>query len=587
MSTTTGTNTVFGNEQARLTITPLLQAGLEESRRHPMPASPSADANEPGHADLLFRRLLAAADPAGPGATGVVVGQPAGEPAGEAVGAVVPAVTTAAVPAILAAGAATMPGAAPLHVPTLTVTELLAAYRAGTLTPSAAMALLEPRWAADGPAPAAVLAGIAGIRQAAAASDERYRTGTERPLEGIPFAIKDIIDVAGTPVTAGSNQTGDRIAPADATVVSRLRAAGAIPVFMSATTEFACGSPHNDRYGPVPNPWDETRWTGGSSTGSAAALAAGLVPFALGSDTGGSIRVPSALCGLTGIKPTYGLVPRTGVASLSWTMDHVGPMARSAADLALLLPLMAGPDGVDPTAGATVPRLAADPALVTGMRIGVPRGWFTDRCDAAVLTAYEDAIVIFAVLGAEIVPIEFDGLEAVHDESWNVFYGELASNQEANNDRRDLFDAGTNARLDCGFVPLAVDYLRALRRRPLVQQHVLDRMDAAHVDLLLTPGIGATAPRLDDLTMTVDGEVFNLHDVVPRNTRLWDYTGFPALMAPAGLAPDGLPVGIQLIARPWQDALCLAAAMAFQDATDHHRRLPAVAGTGAPERPVS
>ena len=123
-------------------------------------------------------------------------------------------------------------------------------------------------------------------------------------------------------MTAGSKQTGDRIAPADATVVTRLRDAGAIPVFMAATTEFACGAPDNGRYGPVPNPWDEQRWTGGSSTGSAAALAAGLVPFALGSDTGGSIRVPSALCGLTGIKPTYGLVPRTGVASP--LVDH-GP----------------------------------------------------------------------------------------------------------------------------------------------------------------------------------------------------------------------------------------------------------------------
>ncbi|PXA68909.1 amidase [Cryobacterium arcticum] len=518
-----------------------------------MPASPSGEKNEPGHADLLFRQLLAADGPA-----------------------VIPAALTPR-----------STDAAALDVSVATVTELLAAYRTGTLTPSAVLAVLEPRWAADGPAPAAVLAAIAGIHLAATDSDARYRAGSNRPLEGIPFAVKDIIDVADTLVTAGSKQTGDRIAPADATVVTRLRAAGAIPVFMAATTEFACGAPDNGRYGPVPNPWDEERWTGGSSTGSAAALAAGLVPFALGSDTGGSIRVPSALCGLTGIKPTYGLVPRTGVASLSWTMDHVGPMARSAADLAALLPLMAGPDGLDPTAGTSVPDLTIDPAIVSGMRIGVPRGWFTERCDAAVLTAFDDALEVFRGLGAEIVAIEFDGLEAVHDESWNVFYGELASTQEANNDRRDLFDAGTNARLDCGFVPLAVDYLRALRRRPLVQQHILDRMDAARVDVLLTPGLGATAPRLDDLTMTVDGVVYNLHDVIPRNTRLWDYTGFPALMAPAGLAPDGLPVGIQLIARPWQDRLCLSAAIGFQAVTGHHRLLPDVATSWAPARPTA
>lgn len=567
-SATDGTT---GNDQARRTITPLLQAGLDESRRHPLPASPSAERNEPGHADLLFRRLLAGARP-----TATEFDAPAVTEASAH------AVTDAAAPgAPAAADAATVDAAA------ATVTELLAAYTAGTLTPSALLALLEPRWAPDGPAPAAVLARITGIRDAAAASDARYRAGSNRPLEGVPFAVKDIIDVAGTPVTAGSNQTGDRIAPVDATVIARLRDAGAIPVFMAATTEFACGAPHNDRYGPVPNPWDTQRWTGGSSTGSAAALAAGLVPFALGSDTGGSIRVPAALCGLTGIKPTYGLVPRTGVACLSWTMDHVGPMARSAADLAVLLPLMAGPDGLDPTAGAAVPDLTADPSGVAGMRIGVPRGWFTERIDAAVLAAFEAALKVFAGLGAEIVPIEFDGLDTIHDESWNVFYGELASTQEANNHRRELFDAGTNARLDCGFVPLAVDYLRALRRRPLMQQHLLDRMDAARVDVLLTPGVGATAPRLDDLTMSVDGVAYNLHDVIPRNTRLWDYTGFPALMAPAGLGPDGLPVGIQLIARPWHDRLCLAAAIGFQSVTEHHRLRPAAAMTWAPARPVA
>ncbi|WP_213815343.1 amidase [Glaciihabitans sp. dw_435] len=528
------------DEQVRQTITPQLDLALAASRRRPLPASPSSAADEPADADLLFRALLADAPAAAHDSA--------------------PAATTTSIanPAIAS------------------VTELLAAFAAGLLTPSALIATLRPRWSAAGPAPAAVLASIPGIDAAAAESDRRWAAGTPRPLEGVPFAVKDIIDVGGAMVTSGSWQTGDRIAPVDATVVDRLRQAGAIPVFMSATTEFACGAPVNGRYGAVPNPWNEEMWTGGSSTGSASALAAGLVPFALGSDTGGSIRVPSALCGLTGIKPTYGLVPRTGVSSLSWTMDHIGPMARSAADLALLLPVMAGPDGVDATAGATVPDLAPDPASVAGLRIGVPRGWFTERCDAEVLAALESAIASFTALGAQIVPIEFDDLDAIHDESWNVFYGELASNQEANADRRDLFDDGTNARLDCGFVPLAVDYLRALRRRPVVQRDMLERMDASGVDLLLTPAVGATAPSLATLTMDVDGVSYNLHDVIPRNMRIFDYTGFPALVAPAGLSSDGMPIGIQLVARPWQDRLCLAAAMAFQSATDHHHALPPV-----------
>jgi aspartyl-tRNA(Asn)/glutamyl-tRNA(Gln) amidotransferase subunit A len=352
---------------------------------------------------------------------------------------------------------------------------------------------------------------------------------------------------------------------------------------MSATSEFASGAPDNGRYGFVPNPWNEERWTGGSSTGSAAALAAGLVPLALGTDTGGSIRVPSAFCGLTGLKPTYGLVPRTGVAALSWTMDHVGPMARSAADLALVLGLIAGPDDIDPTAGPSIPTLDPGTVAIDGLRIGVPRTWFTERCDAAVLAAFEAAIATFAALGVVIVDIEFENLDAIHDESWIVFYSELASTQEANAQRRDLLDDGTNARLDCGFVPLAVDYLRALRRRPVVQAEMLERMDAAAIDVLLTPGVGATAPRRVDLTMDVDGISFNMHDVVPRNTRIFDYTGFPALMAPAGLSTDGLPIAIQLVARPWQDRVCLAAAIAFQSVTDHHRELAPItrASTGS------
>lgn len=535
------------DELVRQTIMPQLELALQASRRRPLPAAPSAELNEPGHGELFLRQLLRSE-----GST-----RPSAEPLGTLDG-----------------------GEGILEPATATVTELLAAFSAGALTPSALVRELAPRWSERGPSSAAVLAHVPGVEAAAAESDGRWAAGTARPLEGVPFAIKDIIDVEGAMVTCGSQQTGDRIAAADATVVARLRAAGAIPVFMAATSEFACGAPDNGRYGPVPNPWDYTRWTGGSSTGSAAAIAAGLTPLALGTDTAGSVRVPSALCGTTGIKPTYGLVPRTGVASLSWTLDHVGPMARSAEDLAVVLAVIAGPDGIDPTAGELVPRLDVDPTIVAGLRIGVPRTWFTERCDADVLAAYDRAVLTFVGLGAEVVDIEFDDLEAIHDESWNVFYAELASNQEANAGRMDRFDAGTKARLDCGFVPLATDYLRALRRRPLIQRDMLARMDAARVDVLLTPGIGATAPRLVDLVMAVDGVEYNLHDVIPRNTRIFDYTGFPAIMAPSGLASDGLPVGIQIVARPWQDRLCLSAAIAFQLATDHHRNLPAIAASG-------
>ncbi|MFB2586833.1 amidase [Herbiconiux liukaitaii] len=543
------------------TIASQLDDALVASRARPLPAAPSALQAEPLHSAHLFARMLA-----------------------ETVAAEASAARLGAEPLPstrpVASGSATASHSA-TAVRMLGVDELLGAYGARDLTPTAVIAELEPLWSAPRHSDA-VLRVIDGIATAAAESTARWAAGTARPLEGIPFAVKDIIDVEGTMVTSGSLQTGDRIAPTDATVVARLRAAGAIPVFMAATTEFACGGPVNARYGFVRNPWDPERWTGGSSTGSGSALAGRIVPLALGTDTGGSIRVPAALCGTTGIKPTYGLVPRTGVASLSWTMDHVGPMARSARDLVGALAVMAGADGVDPATHEVVPSLEADPRRVRGMRIGVPRAWFTERSDTAVLAAFEEALSTFRALGAEIVELDFDALghagsiAEIDSECWTVFYGELASNQEANAATAELFDAGMRARVEVSAIPSAADYLRALRRRPLAQAAVVERMDEHGVELLITPGVGATAPRWDDLTMQVDGTPFNLHEVIPRNTRIFDYLGFPALMMPAGFAPDGLPVGVQLIARPWQDASCLSAAVAFQDATTFHTRAPAV-----------
>jgi aspartyl-tRNA(Asn)/glutamyl-tRNA(Gln) amidotransferase subunit A len=527
-------------------ITPQLNDALAASRARPFAPSPSTEEAEPRHAEQLFRRL-------------------AEETCASLAPEEVPVMGTGGAPHTLAE---------PFDPVGASVEDLLVAYSSGVTTPTAVFEVLAGLWTSDETWTDAVLRLVPGGREAAADSTRRWVEGAARPLEGVPFAVKDIIDVEGVVVTCGSLQTGDRIAPADATIVARLRAAGAIPAFMAATTEFACGGPSSARYGAVRNPWDAERWTGGSSTGSAAALAARIIPLALGSDTGGSIRVPAALSGVTGVKPTYGLVPRTGVASLSWTLDHVGPMARSARELALVLPLVAGPDGIDPTVPDAVPSVVATGEGVRGLRIGTPSVWFTERVDSAVMAAYREAMATFEGLGAELVEVEFDGLAEAHDECWNIFYGELASNQEANSSAPELFDDGTRARLALSFTPTAADYLRALRRRPVLQRHMLARMDDARVDLLLIPGIGATAPRLDDLTMAVDGERFNLHDVIPRNTRLFDYTGFPALMMPAGLAPDGLPVGVQLVGRPWHDALCLNAAIAFQDVTGHHRLTP-------------
>lgn len=446
------------------------------------------------------------------------------------------------------------------------VAELLAGYADGSLDPVTVLEQVLAAAGPDGPAPTAFLAECAGAREAAADSARRWATGRARALEGVPFGVKDIVDVAGTPVTCGSLLTGDRVATTDAAAVARLRAAGAVPVVVTATTEFACGLALNARYGAVQNPWRAGRWTGGSSTGSGAAVAARVVPFALGTDTGGSVRVPSASCGISGLKPTYDLVPRDGVSALSWTLDHVGPMARSALDLALVLAVL-----------ADVPARAA--ADLRGLRVGRVRGWFEERCDAAVVAATDETVRVLRSQGVDVVDVEFPGAARAYEDALLVLSAELAATQEANLDRVELFDAGTRKRLARGAAVTAVDYLRALRGRALAQRDLLDVMDEAGLDVLLTPGVGATAPHLDDLTVDVDGDRVPLQEVVPRNTSPFNLTGFPALVVPAGTGRDDLPVAVQLVARPYAEDLLLGVGAGLQAVTDHH--LAAPAGRGA------
>ncbi|MCF4125255.1 amidase [Methylobacterium sp. SyP6R] len=460
----------------------------------------------------------------------------------------------------------------PLH--TLGIGALQAAFAAGVTDPVAILAALTDRIARHPSGRDAVLAPVPGGRAAAEESARRIRMGEARPLEGVPFGIKDIIDCAGAPVTCGSRLTGDRVADTDATVVARLKAAGAIPLAMLATTEFACGSAHNPRYGAVANPWNRARWTGGSSTGSGAALAARLLPLALGTDTGGSIRVPAAWCGITGLKATRGLVPRTGVAPLSWTLDHVGPMARSAEDLARVMPWIAGPDGADPHAAG---RYDASRARgVSGLRIGVPDGWFTQMQDGAVLAAWQAMLRVLERQGARLVPVDLGPVATAHQDGYTIVMAELAALQEPDLDRAAALDPGTRARMDQGRLFSATDYLRALRRRPLVLAQVLDALEG--VDVLVTPGLGGEAAALDSLTVEVNGESHPLQAVLPRNTMLFDYTGLPALMLPTGLGRTGLPVAAQVVGKPYDDAVCLGVGAAFQRETGHHLGVPPEAG---------
>ncbi|MFT4183922.1 MAG: amidase [Rhizobium sp.] len=455
--------------------------------------------------------------------------------------------------------------------------ELLGAFASGTLSPAA---LLQDLRAAA----AALPAGQQGILRfdpaadmAARESARRWRAGTARPLEGIPFAVKDIIDVEGMAVTCGSHLAGDRIAEHDAPVIACLRAAGAIPFAMAATTEYAAGSPFNPRFGTVTNPWNAGRWTGGSSTGSGAVLAARLAPFALGTDTGGSIRVPSAWCGVTGLKPTRSRVSRDGVACLSWTLDHVGPMARSAIDIARILPFMAeGPD-VRLTQAcsdlATAPRAGQ---TLSGLTIGVASGWFTHRVDACVLEKWRAMLAVAQAAGARLVDLPALPVEEWHDAGWTILLSELAAHHRRHMHRRSEYDAGFLARLETGLRFSAADYGEALALR----RQAIDAFDDvfAQVDLIMTPGLGGEAGTLQGLRVSIDDEDLPFQEVISRNTMVFDLTGLPALMMPSGFGRQDLPTAVQIVAARGKDDLCLRAGITLQQRTAWHLSIPPGAG---------
>ncbi|WP_161597002.1 amidase [Rhizobium glycinendophyticum] len=463
-----------------------------------------------------------------------------------------------------------VPASLPGSVAAADVETLLGAFSQGALSPSAALASLITAISATRTGREAVLRLVPGAKAAAAESDARWKAGNPRPLEGIPFGVKDIIDVEGAVVTSGSLFTGNRIAPADAAAVARLRAAGAIPFAMTATTEFAAGSPHNPRFGVVTNPWNAARWTGGSSTGSGAALAARLMPLAIGTDTGGSIRVPSCWCGTTGFKPTRELVSREGVAPLSWTLDHVGPMARSARDLARVLPFMTA---LPNTGLLNDCRAVLSNASVRGVRIGVPEVWFTDHVDNAVLANWQSALARLEGLGCMLVPFPALDIEAWHEAGWVILQSELATLHGTRLDRAELFDRGMLHRLNNGLQFSAVDYGRALQLRAEARAAFVRAMQG--IDLIVTAGLGGEAGRLEDLTVVVNDTAHAFQSVISRNTMIFDVTGLPALMLPSGLGRTGLPTGIQVVGRPGDDALCLSLGAAFQAVTGFHHATPA------------
>ncbi len=423
--------------------------------------------------------------------------------------------------------------------------------------------------------------GDQALEAARAAEAELLAGRSAGPLHGVPYGPKDLYNTKGVRTTGGSKILADCVPAEDATVVSCLRAAGLIVLGKLNMHEFAYGPEGlNAHYGDARNPWDATahRVAGGSSSGSGVAVAAGLCPGALGSDTGGSIRIPASLCGISGIKPTYGRVSRAGVLPLAWSMDHAGPMARTVRDLALMLGAMAGYDAADPTTSVLpVPDYAA--ALtgeVKGLRVGLLRAHFNDVAAPEVRAAVEAAAKRFEQAGAVVDEVNLAEVVHVSAASFAIVATEaLAYHAEWMRTRRADYQPDVRDRLKMGALVSGVQYVRAQQVRQLVRREV----DAALArrDVLLAPATPIPAPVLGEKAAQLGDGPSDIRSALIRFTRPFNLSGHPACSLPCGFTAAGLPLGMQLVGRPFDEATVLRAADGYQRLTDWHARRPVLA----------
>jgi aspartyl-tRNA(Asn)/glutamyl-tRNA(Gln) amidotransferase subunit A len=411
-------------------------------------------------------------------------------------------------------------------------------------------------------------------------AEREMRTGLYRgSLHGIPVGIKDIIAVKGVRTTAGSKVLEDYISQEDATVVALLRKAGAIVLGKTNTHEFAYGT-----YTPqTHNPWDPTRIAGGSSGGSAAALAAGMCLGALGSDTGGSIRIPAACCGVTGLKPTYGRVSCYGVIPLSWSLDHVGPMGRSAEDCAILFDAIVGYDPRDPNSVSGPPATASasliagaegrGPLSLQGLKLGIPSESFVGPLDPEVRAAWQATLLVLKEEGAEVVDVDVQRPTMWMYRTIQMPEASLAHMEQGwLSERLESYSEITRTRLLQGQTIPAVDYLRAQHERRIFASNmrtILQRVDALVLPTLPVPAISREQIYQD---INIDGTIENATVALLRLNYPFNLAGLPAISLPCGFTGNGLPVGLQLVGKPFEEPTVLRIAYAYQQLTDWHRR---------------
>ena len=456
----------------------------------------------------------------------------------------------------------------------LELSELTAEIHAGRLSPVLATEAMLKRINALNPTLRSftLVLSESALAEAKAAEAEIAGGHIRGPLHGAPIAVKDLCWMTGVPTAAGMTIHAEFRPTDDANVVRRLRDAGAIILGKLQLTEGAYADHHPEIVPPV-NPWGADYWAGASSSGSGVATAAGLCYGSLGSDTGGSIRFPSAAQGLTGLKPTWGRVSRYGVFELAATLDHIGPMARSARDAAALLSAIAGPDPHDPTAiqDAAPDYLAGIDEGVSGLRVGIDRAWVERASDDFTRGVLAQAEAVLRKLGAEIVEISFpDVKQAVTD--WFPLCGvEAAVAHDATYPaRQSEYGPALAGLIELGRVLSGMDYQRIVLRREDLRGRVNTLF--ASIDLLLVPAQGRAAPTLAE--MATLGEDAAMMDSLLTFTCPFDMTGHPTITLPGGFTETGMPVGFQLVAAHRAEGLLCRAGHAFQGATDHHRRHP-------------
>lgn len=406
------------------------------------------------------------------------------------------------------------------------------------------------------------------------------RGRTRGLLEGIPVALKDNIETRGVRTTAGSKILADYVPATDAAVTQRLRRAGAILLGKTNLNEFAYGvTGENPHYGATRNPWDTERMPGGSSAGAAAAAAAGLCAGAVGTDTGGSCRIPPALCGVVGVKPTYGRVSLEGIVPLALTLDHAGPIARTVQDAALLLAAIGHWKRSEAEHLRRLPEALPGnrPGRFVGLSVGVPKEYYFERLDAEVRKAIESAIEFFHKRGARIVEVSLPSLAESETAGNHIALPEATDYHTQAGwfpDRREDYSEDVAKRLELGREIRAIEYLRALTVQRRCRLEFLEAF--AQADVLLAPTVPIAAPRLGEKTTRIEGQEETVRAALLRLCRPANLTGFPAISVPCGFTASGLPIGLQILGAPQEELKLLGVAHIYEREHEWYRKHPPI-----------